>query len=62
MDQTAEPAYPTDADVDDVLADFDGDRRKAIAALLHDLDMLAKGYEASVSRGFVRAVAAALVT
>lgn len=46
--------YPSDADVDAVVAEFDGDPRAAIRALLHDLDLLARDYEQSVSRGYVR--------
>jgi hypothetical protein len=51
---TEEDAYPTDADVDAVIAEFDGDPRATVRALLHDLDLLARDYEAKVSRGYVR--------
>ena len=44
----------TEAEVDAVLAEFGGDARAAIRALLHDLAVLASDYEASVSRGYVR--------
>jgi hypothetical protein len=37
-----------------VLAEFGGDARAAIAALLHDLHTLALDAEASTSRGYVR--------
>ena len=47
-------SYPRAADVDDVLAEFGGDPRAAIAALLRDLDTLARDYEGAVSRGFTR--------
>ena len=47
-------AYPTDADVDEVLQEFDGDPRAAISALLLDLATLATDYDGSVSKGFVR--------
>ena len=54
MDQQETPTEPTEAEVDGVLAEFGGDPRKAIAALLHDLAVMAADYEASVSRGYVR--------
>ncbi|GGH16188.1 hypothetical protein GCM10007036_16690 [Alsobacter metallidurans] len=50
----AAPTYPTDADVDALLAEFDGDARAAIKSLLEDLATLADDREASVSAGFVR--------
>src|SRR3712207_3327085 len=46
--------WPKEADVDAVLAEFGGDARAAVRALLHDLAVLASDYEGSVSRGFVR--------
>ena len=39
-----------DAEVDAVLAEFGGDARAAIRALLHDLAVLAADAEASTSR------------
>lgn len=48
------PVFPTEADVDAVLDEFEGDTRAAIRALLLDIDNLACGYEANVSRGYVR--------
>ncbi len=60
MDEQATAlAYPTDEQVDEVLAEFGGDHRKAIAALLHDFNALASDYEAAVSHGFIRAVSPA---
>ncbi len=47
-------AFPTEADVDAVVEEFAGDLRNAIRALLHDLAVLARDYEANVSHGFVR--------
>lgn len=44
----------TDEEIDAVLAEFGGDARQAIRALLHDLTRLAIDAEASVSRGYVR--------
>jgi len=44
----------TDADVDAVLAEFAGDPREAIRALLHDLDALARDADRLVSHGYVR--------
>jgi hypothetical protein len=41
-------------EVDAVLAEFGGDARAAITALLHDLHMLAHDAEASTSHGYVR--------
>ena len=43
-----------DAAVDSVLAEFNGDARAAIKALLHDVDVLARDFNSSVSHGFVR--------
>ena len=37
-----------------MLAEFGGDARATIRALLHDVAILAEDYEATVSRGFVR--------
>ncbi|GGH18861.1 hypothetical protein GCM10007036_21320 [Alsobacter metallidurans] len=50
----AVPTYPTEADVDAIMAEFGGDTRAAIKALLEDLATLADDREASVSAGFVR--------
>jgi ATP-dependent exoDNAse (exonuclease V) alpha subunit len=44
----------TDEEIDALVAEFGGDPREAIRALLHDLAALASDSEASVSRGFVR--------
>ena len=51
-----EPAKPTitDDDVDAVIAEFAGDLREAIRALLHDLDALARDADRLVSHGYVR--------
>ena len=47
-------ADATDEDIDAIIAEFDGDPRAAILALLHDLTQLALDSEAVVSKGFVR--------
>lgn len=47
-------SFPSEADVDAVLAEFAGDHRAAIRALLHDVASLAADYDLSVSRGYVR--------
>lgn len=52
-DQKAEPE-PNEAEIDAVLAEFDGDARAAISALLHDLAVLAQDAEEKTSRGFTR--------
>lgn len=52
-----EDAFPTERDMDEVLEEFGGDPRAAIRALQRDLAVLAADYEASVSKGFVRAEA-----
>ncbi|NNM72081.1 hypothetical protein [Enterovirga aerilata] len=52
-EQTDE-AFPTDDDVDAVIAEFGGDAREAVRALLHDISIFAGDFEASVSHGFVR--------
>lgn len=44
----------TDDEIDAVVAEFGGDYRQAIRALLHDLTQLALDSEAAVSKGFVR--------
>ncbi len=44
----------TDAVIDEIIAEFGGDHRQAIRALLHDLTQLALDSEAAVSKGFVR--------
>ena len=45
---------PVSAEVDAILAEFGGDVRAAIAALLHDLATLASDAENTTSRGYVR--------
>lgn len=47
------PAYPTESDIDAVIAEANGNAREAIRILLHDLDVLAKDRNASVSHGYV---------
>jgi ATP-dependent exoDNAse (exonuclease V) alpha subunit len=44
----------TDDEIDALVAEFGGDPREAIRALLHDLTELAIDSEAAVSRGYVR--------
>lgn len=46
-------AYPTEADVDAVVAEAAGDAREAVRMLLSDLDALARDHNASVSHGYV---------
>ena len=55
-ENSREPEAPaiTDADVDAALAEFNGDAREAIRALLHDLDALARDADRLVSHGYVR--------
>ena len=43
-----------EAEVDAVLAEFGGDSRRAIAALLHDIAVLAADAAASTSLGYTR--------
>jgi hypothetical protein len=47
-------ADPTDEEIDALVAEFGGNAREAIRALLHDLTELAIDSEAAVSRGYVR--------
>jgi hypothetical protein len=57
MPATAEQSVvfdATDEEIDAILAEFGGDYRQAIRALLHDLARLALDSEAAVSKGFVR--------
>jgi hypothetical protein len=42
------------SEVDALLVEFNGDARAAIAALLHDLDVLAADRASNVSLGYVR--------
>jgi hypothetical protein len=42
------------AEIDAVIAEFGGDPREAIRALLHDLTQLAPDSAATISLGFVR--------
>lgn len=44
----------TEEEIDALVAEFGGDPRAAIRALLHDLTKLAIDSETAVSRGFVR--------
>ncbi|MCI4680891.1 hypothetical protein K9U39_01405 [Rhodoblastus acidophilus] len=47
-------ADATDEEIDAIVAEFGGDARQAIRALLHDLTQIALDAEAAVSRGYVR--------
>lgn len=47
------PAYPSEADVEAVIAEAGGDAKEAVRMLLVDLDALARDRNASVSRGYV---------
>jgi hypothetical protein len=48
------PVEATDEEIDAIVAEFGGDARRAIRALLHDLTQIALDCEAAVSRGYVR--------
>lgn len=52
MDATKNAALQ--AEIDAVLAEHEGDARAAIAALLHDIAVLARDAESRTSRGYVR--------
>lgn len=57
MSETAERdriADATDAEIDAVIAEFGGDHRQAIRALLHDLTQIALDSNTAVSHGYVR--------
>jgi hypothetical protein len=45
---------PSNEEIDAIIAEFGGDPKAAIRALLHDLTELALDSEAAVSRGYVR--------
>lgn len=47
-------ADATEEEIDVIIAEFGGDPRQAIRALLHDLTQIAMDSEAAVSRGYVR--------
>lgn len=49
-----EAPEPSEVEIDAVLAEFAGDHRAAIRALLHDLALLAADHARTVSRGYVR--------
>ena len=51
------PADAIEADIDAALAEFGGDARATIRALLHDIGVLASDAQAVISRGYVRGVA-----
>lgn len=53
MDAEKTSPVISQAEVEAVIAEFNGDMRAAIAALLHDLAVLAEGAE-SASRGYAR--------
>ena len=44
----------SDEEIDVIVAEFGGDPKAAIRALLHDLTQIAMDSEAAVSRGYVR--------
>ncbi len=54
MDSKAQAEAARQAEVDAVLAEFDGDARRAIAALLWDIEALARDRENAASFGFSR--------
>jgi hypothetical protein len=49
----------SEQEIDEVLAEFDGDARAALRALLHDQAELIRDAQQAVSRGFIRGVFAA---
>lgn len=49
-----EAAKPSEAEIDAVIAEFDGDLRAALRAVLHDLAVLALDRALTVSSGYVR--------
>ena len=48
------PAVDLEAEIDELLEEFEGDARKALGALLCDLDTIVADYEATISSGYVR--------
>lgn len=54
MAEGPDQEFPTEADVDAVLHEFNGSGREAISALLHDIAVLATDFEARASKGYVR--------
>jgi hypothetical protein len=50
----ADAQDPTEEEIDAVIAEFDGDMREAVRALMHDLTVLAADLSGVVSRGYVR--------
>jgi hypothetical protein len=54
MDSKAQAEAARQAEVEAVLAEFDGDARRAIAALLWDIEALARDREHATSYGFTR--------
>ena len=49
-----EAADPSEAEIDAAIAEFGGDLRAALRAVLHDLAVLALNRALTVSRGYVR--------
>ena len=43
-------------EIDDLLAEFDGDARAALRAVLADFNTIVADYEATISSGFVRRI------
>ncbi len=54
MATMTEAADPSEAEIDAVIAEFGGDLRVALRAVLHDLAVLALNRALTVSRGYVR--------
>ena len=54
LDETDSDTYePSDAEVEEVLAEFDGDPRRAIKALLQDIEALASDRRGTLAYGYM---------
>lgn len=54
--EARKPVHDIETEVDELLADFDGDARAAIRAILTDFRTIVADYEATISSGYVRRI------
>ena len=47
--RAARSAVDVDDEIEELMADFEGDARAVIKALLHDMDVIVRDYEATIS-------------
>ncbi len=54
--RAARSAVDIEAEIEELLTDFNGDSRAVIRALLHDMDVIVRDYEATISKGYARSL------